>query len=38
MRFVTKIGWILGMIIFVAHLAAPKAATEVEPGSIVIVF
>ena len=38
MRFVTKTGWILGMLLFVTPLAAPKAATEVEPGSIVIVF
>jgi hypothetical protein len=38
MRTVTKTGWILGILVFVAPLAAPKAATEVEPGSIVIVF
>ena len=38
MRFVTKTGWVLGILVFVAPLAAPKAATEVEPGSIVIVF
>lgn len=38
MRYVTKTVWILGMLVFVAPLAAPKAATEVEPGSIVIVF
>jgi hypothetical protein len=38
MRFVTKSGWVLGMLMFVIPLAAPKAATEVEPGSIVIVF
>jgi len=38
MRFMTKTGWILGMLVFVTPGAAPKAATEVEPGSIVIVF
>ncbi|MGA3164733.1 MAG: hypothetical protein ABSF14_01300 [Terriglobia bacterium] len=38
MRFLTKTGWVLGILVFVAPLAAPKAATEVEPGSIVIVF
>ncbi len=38
MRYVTKTVWILAMLVFVAPLAAPKAATEVEPGSIVIVF
>jgi hypothetical protein len=38
MRYVTKTVWILGMLLFVAPLAAPKAATEVEPGTIVIVF
>jgi hypothetical protein len=38
MRFVTKTGWFLGILMFVAPLAAPKAATEPEPGSIVIVF
>lgn len=38
MRFLTKIGWALGMLVFVAPLAAPKAATEIEPGSIMIVF
>jgi hypothetical protein len=38
MRYVTKTVWILGMLLLVAPLAAPKAATEVEPGSIVIVF
>jgi hypothetical protein len=38
MRFVTKTGWVLGMLLIAAPLAAPKAATDVEPGSIVIVF
>jgi hypothetical protein len=38
MRYVTKTVWILGMLVFVAPLAAPKAATEAESGSIVIVF
>jgi hypothetical protein len=38
MRYVTKTIWILGMLVFVAPLAAPKAATEAESGSIVIVF
>jgi hypothetical protein len=38
MRYVTKTVWILGMLVIVAPLAASKAATEVEPGSIVIVF
>ena len=38
MRFMTKTGWILGILVFVTPWAAPKAATEVEPGSIVIVF
>ncbi|HMD85187.1 MAG TPA: hypothetical protein VKO18_10875 [Terriglobia bacterium] len=38
MRFVTKTSWILGILVFVAPLAAPKAAMEVEPGSLVIVF
>jgi hypothetical protein len=38
MRFVTKSAWILGMSVFVAPLASAKAATVVEPGSIVIVF
>jgi hypothetical protein len=38
MRFMTKTGWVLGMLLFAAPLAAPKGATEVEPGSIVIVF
>jgi hypothetical protein len=38
MSYVTKTVWILGMLVFVAPLAAPKAATQVEPGSIVIVF
>ncbi len=38
MRFVTKTSWILGILLFAAPLAAPRAATEVEPGSIVIVF
>ncbi|MGD0011939.1 MAG: hypothetical protein ABSE93_25790 [Terriglobia bacterium] len=38
MRYVTKTVWILGMLMLVAPLAAPKAVTEVESGSIVIVF
>jgi hypothetical protein len=38
MRYVTKTVWVLGLLVFVAPLAAPKAATEVESGSIVIVF
>jgi len=38
MRFITKIGWILGIMVFAAPVATPKAATDVEPGSIVIVF
>ena len=38
MRFVTKTGWILAMLVFAAPLAAPKTATEAEPGSIVIIF
>jgi hypothetical protein len=38
MRFVTKTGWILAILVFVAPLAAPKAATDAESGSIVIVF
>jgi hypothetical protein len=38
MRFVFKTGWVLGILMFVAPLAAPGAATEVEPGSMVIVF
>lgn len=38
MRSLTKTGGVLGMLLLVAPLAAPKAATEVETGSIVIVF
>jgi len=38
MHFVTKTGWVLGIFMFVAPLAATKAATEAEPGSIVIVL
>ena len=38
MRFVTKVGWLLGIVAIAAPLAAPKAAREPEPGSIVIVF
>jgi hypothetical protein len=38
MRFVTKTGWVLAILVFIAPLTTLKAATEVEPGSIVIVF
>lgn len=38
MRIVTKAGWILGILVLAAPLAAPKAGSEAEPGSIVIVF
>ncbi len=38
MRILTKAVWILGLLLFVAPLATAKAAAEVEPGSIVIVF
>jgi hypothetical protein len=38
MRIVTKTVWILATLVFVAPLAAAKTATEVEPGSILIVF
>jgi len=38
MRYVTKVGWILGMLLLAAPLGAPKTATEAEPGSFVIVF
>jgi hypothetical protein len=38
MRIVTKAVWILGILVFAAPLAAPKGATDVEPGSILIVF
>ncbi|MFZ0962346.1 MAG: hypothetical protein WAO35_15725 [Terriglobia bacterium] len=38
MRVLTKIGLVVGILLFTAPLAAPRAATEIEPGSMVIVF
>jgi hypothetical protein len=38
MRFLIKTVWALGILLLAAPWAAPKAAAEYEPGSIVIVF
>ena len=38
MRFVKNTIWFLGILICAVPLAAPRAATEAEPGSILIVF
>ena len=38
MRLMTKTGWVLGILVLAAPWAAPRAAAEVEAGSIVIFF
>ena len=38
MRFMTKAGWVLGILLLAAPWAAPRAAAEAEAGSIVIFF
>jgi len=38
MRLMAKAGWVLGILVFAAPCAAPKAPAEADPGSIVIVF